>query len=82
MKKSLKRRISPTPKTLFSLKIGKGITIGEIVKKYPKTTSVFIDYGLHCIGCPVALSETVEEATKVHKIDLKKFLNDLNKAAK
>ena len=58
------------------------MTIGETVKKYPKTNFVFIDYGLHCIGCPAALAETVEEATKVHRIDLKKFLKDLNQAAK
>ena len=64
-----------------SLKITKEMTIGEVVQKYPKTTFVFIDYGLHCIGCPSALAETVETATKVHHIDLKKFLRDLNKKA-
>jgi len=61
-------------------KIVKEMTIGEVVHKYPKTTFVFIDYGLHCIGCPSAVAETVEEAAKVHHIDLKKFLKDLNRA--
>ena len=61
-------------------KITKEMTIGEVVKKYPKTTFVFIDYGLHCIGCPAALDETVKEAAKVHQIDLEKFLRDLNRA--
>jgi len=63
-------------------KITKEMTIGEIIKKYPKTVFVFIDYGLHCVGCPAALSETVEQAAQVHRIDLKKFLKDLNKMAK
>jgi len=78
-------------------KIVKEMTISEVVHKYPKTASVFIDYpsrakggderkfidyGLHCIGCPSAVAETVEEAAKVHQIDLKKLLRDLNKAAK
>lgn len=65
--------------------ITKEMKISEVVQKNPKTTSVFIDYGLHCIGCPMAAgesSETIEEATKVHHIDLKKFLKDLNKAVK
>ena len=63
-------------------KITKEMTISEVVQKYPKTFSVFINYGLHCIGCPMAVgesSETIEEAAKVHHIDLKKFLKDLNK---
>ena len=63
-------------------KITKEMTIGEVVQKHPKATFVFIDYGLHCIGCPSAVAETVEEAAKVHQIDLKKLLRDLNKAAK
>jgi len=63
-------------------KITKEMTIGEVIKKYPKTAFVFIDYGLHCVGCPMAIPETIEEAAKLHRIDLKKFLEDLNKAIK
>ena len=62
------------------LKITKEMTIGEVAQKYPKTIFVFIDYGLHCVGCPVAPDETIEQAAKVHQLDLTKFLKDLNKA--
>lgn len=65
-----------------SQKITKEMTIGKVIKNYPKAVFVFIDYGLHCVGCPMALPETVEEAAKLHKIDLKKFLRDLNKTIK
>ena len=61
--------------------ITKDMTIGEVVQKYPKTTFVFIDYGLHCIGCEAAADETVEQAAQVHRLDLDKFLKDLNKVA-
>lgn len=61
--------------------ITKEMTISEIMKKYPKTVFVFIDYGLHCIGCPMSLPETVEEAARLHRVDFKKFLKDLNAAA-
>lgn len=64
------------------LKVSKKMTIGEVIKKYPKSAFVFIDYGLHCIGCPVAAGETIEEAARLHRVDLKKFLKDLKKAAK
>lgn len=61
--------------------ITKETTIGEVIKKYPKAVFVFLDYGLHCVGCPMAQidqGETIEEAAKLHRIDLKKFLKDLN----
>jgi hybrid cluster-associated redox disulfide protein len=66
-------------------KIKKEMTISEVIEKYPKTVFVFIDYGLHCVGCPMARieqGETIVEAAKLHRLDLKKFLQDLNKVAK
>jgi len=66
-------------------KITKKMTVAEALKKHPRTAFVFIDYGLHCVGCPMAQieqAETIEQAAKLHRLDLKKFLKDLNKAAK
>lgn len=63
-------------------KITKKMTMGEVMKEYPKTVFVFIDYGLHCVGCPMAEPETIEEAAKLHRINLEKFLKDLNKVAR
>ena len=68
--------------TAKALKITKEMAISEAVRKYPKITFVFMDYGLHCIGCPMALDETIEEAAKLHNLDLQKLLDDLNKSAK
>jgi len=61
-------------------KITKDMTISDVARKYPKTAFVFMDYGLHCIGCPAAPDETLEEAAKLHNLDLEKLLADLNKA--
>ncbi len=61
-------------------KITKGMPIDEVLKKYPKATAVFMSYGLHCVGCPMAESETIEEVAESHQVDLKKLLEDLNKA--
>ena len=63
-----------------TLKITKEMTISEVTRKYPKTIFVFLDYGLSCLGCPMAGPETIEQAAKLHCLDLKKFLKDLNKA--
>jgi len=78
MRKTAKKAVR-RPK---SEEISSKMTISELIRKYPKTVFVFLDYGLHCVGCPMALPETIEEAAKLHNIDLKKFLNDLKKAIK
>jgi len=63
-------------------KITKEMTIREVIKKYPRAIFVFMDYGLHCIDCPMAQGESIEGASKLHQIDLDKLLEDLNKLAK
>lgn len=55
--------------------------IGEVIKKYPKTVFVFIDYGLHCVGCPLSQDDPIDGAAKIHHLDLEKLLMDLNEAA-
>ena len=62
--------------------ITKDMPIGEVVQKYPQTAEVMFRYGMHCIGCHVAAFETVEQGALAHGIDVDKFMEDLNKAAK
>jgi len=56
------------------------MTIGEVLEKYPDTVSIFKNYNLHCAGCSIAQTETLEQAAKSNNIDLKEFLRDLNQA--
>jgi len=63
-------------------KISKDMTLAEAVSRYPKTIPVFMKYGMHCMGCPMAMQETIEEGATVHGIDLKKMLKDLNDSIK
>lgn len=63
------------------MKIKKDMSIMEIVSKYPDTADVFMNHGLHCIGCAAASFETLEDGAKAHGIDINKLLKDLNKVA-
>jgi len=63
-------------------KITKNMTLGEVVRKYPQTVDVFLNYGLPCAMCHLAFHETVEEGAKSHGIKLDKLLKDLNKSIK
>lgn len=63
-------------------KITKEMIVGKVVEKYPKTTFVFMEHGLYCVGCPMAQEETIEQAAESHKLDLEKLLEALNRAVK
>ncbi len=64
-----------------SPKITKNMPIGEVVEKYPQTIEVFMKHGMHCIGCAAAHFENIDQGAKAHSIDVKKLVEDLNKAA-
>lgn len=46
--------------------ITREMTIGDVVKKFPQAAEVFLEYGLHCVGCHVSYWETIEEGARGH----------------
>lgn len=59
--------------------INKDMTIGEIVKLKEESIEVLMNFGMGCVGCPSAQAETLEEAAKVHGLNLDTLLEALNK---
>ncbi|MEG1742711.1 MAG: DUF1858 domain-containing protein [Clostridia bacterium] len=59
-------------------KITKDMLIGDVLEKNPKAGEFFIEIGMHCLGCPSARSETIEEACQVHGADVDELLKKLN----
>ena len=51
-------------------KITKEMTIGEILRPNPEVAPVLLEAGMHCLGCPSAQGESLEEAAMVHGIDI------------
>ena len=60
--------------------ITKDTIIGDILDAAPETAPLFIEIGMHCLGCPSARSETVEQACYVHGQDVDALLAKLNAA--
>ena len=58
------------------------MTIHAVLTAYPATAEVFLSFGMHCLGCPGARSETVAMAAPKHGVDLAVMLEKLNAAAK
>ncbi|HHY51050.1 MAG TPA: DUF1858 domain-containing protein [Alphaproteobacteria bacterium] len=44
------------------------LRVGEIMSRWPATIGIFIDYGLHCIGCPIGVFHTLIAAAREHGI--------------
>jgi hybrid cluster-associated redox disulfide protein len=50
--------------------ITKTMTIGEILRTNPNVAPLLMEAGMHCLGCPSAQGESLEEAAEVHGIDI------------
>lgn len=65
-------------------KINKDMTFGELISLYPAAAPVLANYGLHCIGCHLSVSETIEQGMKAHGMndaDISKIVSELNQKA-
>lgn len=60
------------------MKIEKTTKIGELIENAPEKAEILLAAGMHCLGCPSAQAETLEEACMVHGIDVEELLAKLN----
>ncbi len=66
-------------------KITKDMRIGDVLDKYPQTAMVMMQKGLHCIGCHVAVSESIEDGARAHGMSSKQIdemVGEMNQQAK
>ena len=50
-------------------KISKDMIIADMVKLDPNIIPILMREGMHCVGCPSAQGESLEEAAMVHGLD-------------
>jgi hybrid cluster-associated redox disulfide protein len=50
------------------------MTLGEIMQMRPEIIPILMDAGMHCVSCPAALMETLEEASMVHGIPIDELM--------
>ncbi|MBQ1801553.1 DUF1858 domain-containing protein [Lachnobacterium bovis] len=58
--------------------ITKDMYLGEILATNPALADVLISCGMHCLGCPSAQMESIEDACAVHGLDVEEVLSKLN----
>lgn len=58
--------------------ISKDMTIGEMLRQNPNVAPVLMEAGMHCLGCPSAQGETLEEAAMVHGLNFDDLMEKIN----
>ncbi len=59
-------------------KFTKEMTIGEALQVDINAAPVLMEIGMHCLGCPSAQGESLEEAAMVHGIPVEELMEKLN----
>lgn len=53
--------------------------IGDVLNMHQGTVPIFLQNGLHCLGCVMASGETIEEACAAHNMDCNSLIGELNR---
>lgn len=60
-------------------KVSKDMLIGQLLQIDANIAPILMRAGMHCLGCPSAQMESLEEAAMVHGMDVEPLLNMINK---
>ena len=58
--------------------VTKDTIIGDILDIAPEAAPVFLEIGMHCLGCPSARGESIEDACEVHGTDVDELVEKIN----
>ena len=62
----------------MSYEISKDSLIGEVLDHDEGTAKYLFEMGMHCLGCPAARGESLEEACEVHGVDCNEMVDKIN----
>ncbi len=58
--------------------VDKNTIIGDILDYDQTTATYFLEMGMHCLGCPSARGESLEQACDVHEVSVEDLVTKLN----
>ena len=62
----------------MAAKIEKSTIIGDVLDIAPETAPLFQAIGMHCLGCPSASGESIEQACEIHGVDADELVEKIN----
>jgi len=61
-----------------SMEITKKSIIGDVLDYDRDTAEFFLEIGMHCLGCPAARGESIEDACAVHGTNADELVEKIN----
>lgn len=58
--------------------VNKQMAIGDVLNLDRGTARIFMEFGMHCLGCPHATAEAIEDACAAHGSDPDALIEKLN----
>lgn len=58
--------------------VDKRTIIADVLKINPNTAQFFLEIGMHCLGCPSASGESIEQACEIHGVDADELVEKIN----
>lgn len=60
------------------MEITKQTKMGEMIEFDRGIAVVLMEAGMHCVGCPASIGESLEEACEVHGLNADEVLKNIN----
>ena len=60
------------------MEVKKEMSIREVLMLNPGTARIFMEFGMHCLGCPHATTESLEDACAAHGTNADELVHQLN----
>lgn len=60
------------------MEVTKKMSIREVLMMDSGTARIFMEFGMHCLGCPHATAESLEDACAAHGTNADELVHQLN----
>ncbi len=58
--------------------VDKSMSIGQVLRLNQGTARILMEFGMHCLGCPHATAESLEDACAAHGTNVEELVSKLN----
>ncbi|MBN2878540.1 MAG: DUF1858 domain-containing protein [Clostridia bacterium] len=62
----------------MAVKVNKDMTINEVLQLDRRTAPLFMEFGMHCLGCPMSTNESIEDACATHGVSADELIDQIN----
>ena len=60
------------------MEVTKSMIIRDVLLIDPATARIMMEFGMHCLGCPHAVAESLQDACAAHGADVDALVEKLN----